>query len=227
MTHGIASPPRRYTLPLALGLALATGAGCGPAPPANDEGQLETVRQKLGDNPEATCTLELAGVFRNGNDLWGYGGVYNCYVLTRVDLYFVEYTDGGSRLINQSEGSGEPGRGWSGSLGWSCTPDTFNHSYGLEILAGEVGTRRTIVAPLKCALPPPPAGGNPGLVRPPEPEPDPGPQPEPTSQSCGSQGFKESWEYDDCVKECGSCERKQDCGGLPCDGGYCWRCGAD
>ena len=48
---------------------------------------------------------------------------------------------------------------------------------------------------------------------------------DPDTNTCGSQGFYEKDDHDRCVDECGSCTRKQDCGGLPCEGGYCWRCG--
>lgn len=51
------------------------------------------------------------------------------------------------------------------------------------------------------------------------------PTEDPQTNSCGSQGFYEAGDYDTCVQDCGECTRKQDCGGLPCDGGYCWRCG--
>jgi hypothetical protein len=73
--------------------------------------------------------------------------------------------------------------------------------------------------------------GDPGsdpVPQPPEPEPraDPPPEPDPGStNTCGSQGFYEQGDYDSCVNDCGECTRKQDCGGLPCEGGYCWRCG--
>jgi hypothetical protein len=45
------------------------------------------------------------------------------------------------------------------------------------------------------------------------------------TNTCGSQGFYDMGDYDRCVEDCGECTRKQDCGGLPCEGGYCWRCG--
>lgn len=48
----------------------------------------------------------------------------------------------------------------------------------------------------------------------------------PPTNSCSSQGFYEHDQLGQCEADCGSCTRKQDCGGLPCDPpGYCWRCG--
>jgi hypothetical protein len=51
------------------------------------------------------------------------------------------------------------------------------------------------------------------------------PEEPPPTNSCASQGFYTQDEYDSCISECGTCSVKYDCGGLPCENGYCWRCG--
>lgn len=53
----------------------------------------------------------------------------------------------------------------------------------------------------------------------------PGDCPPGSTNTCASQGFYEMNQYDQCVANCGTCRKKQDCGGLPCAGGYCWQCG--
>ncbi len=59
----------------------------------------------------------------------------------------------------------------------------------------------------------------------PTPAPTPEPEEDPTN-SCGSQNFYEGDDYGTCVRDCGTCTRKQYCGNKPCGGiGYCWRCG--